>query len=98
MIVDDIVDTGGSLVNAANALMSKAAREVSAAITHPVLSGPAGGRITESCIKCLVVTDSIPLSKEAESCSKVVQVSISGLLADAIKRINNQSSVSSLFI
>lgn len=98
LIVDDIVDTGGSLVNAANALMSKAAREVSAAITHPVLSGPAVGRITESCIKSLVVTDSIPLSKEAESCSKVVQVSISGLLADAIKRINNQSSVSSLFI
>ena len=98
LIVDDIVDTGGSLVNAANTLLDKGARSVSAAITHAVLSGPAVQRIGESSLRNLVVADSIPLSEEAAACDKIIQISIAGLMADAIRRIHNQTSVSSLFI
>ena len=98
LIIDDIVDTGGSLVNAAEALIKNGATSVSAAITHPVLSGQAISRIDESCLQRLVVTDSIPLSEQAESCEKIEQISVAGLLADAIQRISNQTSVSSLFV
>lgn len=98
LIVDDIIDTAGSLSNAALALTNAGARSVSAAITHPVLSGPAIARIRESCLEQLVVTDSIPLSEEAKSCSKIKQISIAALLAKAIDRIHNDDSVSSLFV
>lgn len=98
LIVDDIIDTGGSLVKATDALLAAGAREVHAAITHPVLSGKAVSNIAESRLVQLVVTDSIPLSKEAEKCSKIKQITISKLMAEAILRIHNFDSVSSLFV
>ncbi|MCB9228771.1 MAG: ribose-phosphate pyrophosphokinase [Deltaproteobacteria bacterium] len=98
LIVDDIVDTGGSLVNATHTLLEKGARTVRAAITHPVLSGPALALIREAPLEELLVTDSIPLSEEALACKKIVQVSIAGLIADAIRRIHQQTSISSLFL
>lgn len=98
LIIDDIIDTGGSLVKATDALLASGAREVHAAITHPVLSGRAVANISESALVQLVVTDSIPLSREAEKCSKIKQITISKLLAEAILRIHNFDSVSSLFV
>lgn len=98
LIIDDIVDTAGSLTKAAASLKSNGAISVSAAITHAVLSGPAVERIQESCIEELIVTDSIPLSASAAKCSKIVQISVGSFLAKAIRRIHNQDSVSSLFI
>lgn len=98
LIVDDIVDTAGSLTKAAAALKENGALSVSAAIAHPVLSGPAIERIEESCLEELIVTDSIPLSSEAKKCKKIVQISVAELLGKAIRRIHNQDSVSSLFI
>lgn len=98
LVFDDICDTGGSLVQTAETLLEHGAQSVSAAITHPVLSGPAVQRISQSAIKELVVTDSIPLSKEALACNKIIQLSVAELLAKAIKRIHNAESVSSLFI
>ena len=98
VIVDDIVDTAGTLVEAANALIREGAASVSAAITHPVLSGPAIKRIAESPLKELVVTDTIHLRPEAERCEKLHVASIAHLLGEAIRRINNEESVSSLFV
>jgi len=98
VIVDDIVDTAGTLVEAAKALTREGAASVSAAITHPVLSGPAIKRIAESPLKELVVTDTIQLRPEAEACEQLHVVSIAYLLGEAIRRINNEESVSSLFV
>jgi len=98
LIVDDICDTGGSLCKAAEALMEKGAESVSAAITHAVLSGPAVERISQSCLKHLIVTDSIPLTEEAQNCSKIVQLSVADLLGKAIRRIHTAGSISSLFV
>ncbi len=98
LIIDDIVDTAGSLTKASDALMEAGATSVRAAICHPVLSGPAIERIQESSIKELVVTDSIPLSSEARKCSKITQLTIAELLAKAIRRIHQSDSVSSLFV
>jgi len=98
VIVDDIVDTAGTLTEAARALKDAGAAEVSAAITHPVLSGPAIKRIAEAPLERLVVTDTIPLSSEAEDCDKLHVESIAPLLSEAIRRINNEESVSSLFV
>ncbi len=98
IIVDDIVDTAGTLTEAARAIMDAGAASVSAAITHPVLSGPAVKRIQESPLSELVVTDSIPLSDAARDCEQIRVVTIAKLLAEAIRRINNEESVSSLFI
>ncbi|MDH3211386.1 MAG: ribose-phosphate pyrophosphokinase [Myxococcales bacterium] len=98
VIVDDMVDTAGTLAEGARALTKEGARSVSAVITHPVLSGPAIKRIAESPIRDLIVTDTIPLSAEARSCEKVHVVSVASLLSEAIRRINNEESVSSLFI
>ncbi|NRA64336.1 MAG: ribose-phosphate pyrophosphokinase [Pseudobacteriovorax sp.] len=98
LIVDDICDTAGSLCKAADALISKGAESVSAAITHPVLSGPAIQRIAESSIRELVVTDSIPLSAEAVACGKITQLSVASLLSKAIRRIHTAGSISSLFV
>ncbi len=98
VIVDDIVDTAGTLVEAARALHGEGARRVSAAITHPVLSGAAVKRIVESPLAELVVTDTIPLTSEAEESDKFYVVSIAPLLGEAIRRINNEESVSSLFV
>ena len=98
VIVDDIVDTAGTLVEAAKALIREGAASVSAAITHPVLSGPAIKRIAESPLKELVVTDTIQLRPEVEGCEQLHVVSIAYLLGEAIRRINNEESVSSLFV
>jgi len=98
VVVDDIVDTAGTLTEAAGALMGAGAEQVSAAITHPVLSGPAISRISDSALSELVVTDSIPLQPEAKDCKQIRVVSIAHLISEAIRRINNEESVSSLFV
>ena len=98
VIVDDIVDTAGTLTEAATALKDAGAAVVSAAITHPVLSGPAIKRIRESSLTELVITDTVPLRPEADECDQIRVVSIAHLLSEAIRRINNEESVSSLFV
>jgi len=98
VIVDDIVDTAGTLTQAARALREAGAAAVYAAITHPVLSGPALKRITESPLEQMIVTDTIPLRPEAAESPKLVVASVSRLLGEAIRRINNEESVSSLFV
>jgi ribose-phosphate pyrophosphokinase len=98
VMVDDMADTAGTLTEAARALVTAGAREVHALATHPVLSGPAIKRIEESPIKEMVVTDSIALRDDARDCGKLKVVTVSRLLAEAIRRINNEESISSLFI
>lgn len=98
LLIDDICDTGGSLCKAAEALMEKGAKSVSAAITHAVLSGPALDRINASVLKELVVTDSIPLTAAAKNCAKITQLSVAELLSKAIRRIHTAGSISSLFV
>jgi ribose-phosphate pyrophosphokinase len=98
LILDDIIDTAGTLVNAANALIKAGAAHVAACATHPVLSGPAVQRIKDSPITEVVVTNSIPLSDEALASGKFKVVSVARLLAEAIRRIHHSDSVSSLFV
>lgn len=98
IIVDDMVDTGGTLCQAANALKQRGAATVTAYCTHAVLSGKALSNIQNSALDELVVTDTIPLSAAAQQISKIRQLSISGLLAETIYRVNNKESVSSLFL
>jgi ribose-phosphate pyrophosphokinase len=98
ILLDDMVDTAGTLCNGAATLLKNGAREVHACCSHPVLSGPAVDRINQSEIKTLVVTNSIPLRGEALRCEKIKVLSVSALLADAIRRIHNEDSVSSLFV
>lgn len=98
LLVDDICDTAGSLTKAADTLASRGARAVYAVISHPVLSGPALERIEKSALKELICTDSIPLSEGGSKSSKIRQLTISDLLAEAIKRIHNSDSISSLFV
>ncbi len=98
VILDDMVDTGGTLCQAAAALKEHGALEVHACCAHPVLSGPAIERISDSEIQTLVVTDTIPLSEKAKACEKIRVLSVSKLLAEAIHRCHTGSSVSSLFV
>jgi ribose-phosphate pyrophosphokinase len=98
VVVDDMADTAGTLTEAARALADAGAREVMAVVTHPVLSGPAIKRLTESPLRELVVADTIPLRPEAADCPKLQVVSVSELLGEAIRRIHNEESVSSLFV
>jgi len=98
MLMDDMVDTAGTLCNGATTLLKNGAKEVHACCSHPVLSGPAVERITNSEIKSLVVTNSIPLREDAKKCEKIKVLSVSALLAEAIHRIHNEDSVSSLFV
>jgi ribose-phosphate pyrophosphokinase len=98
VLVDDMVDTAGTLCQAAKALKDEGAIKVVAYITHPVLSGSAIERISASMLDELVVTDTIPLSAAAKQCPKIRQLSVSGLLAETIRRINDEESVSSLYI
>lgn len=98
ILLDDMIDTAGTVVQGANALMDAGALEVSVCCTHPVLSGPAMDRIEGSAIKEVVVTDTIPLSERAANCSKIKVLSVSGLLSEAVRRIYYNDSVSSLFI
>jgi ribose-phosphate pyrophosphokinase len=97
VIMDDMVDTAGTLCEAAKALKEQGATRVLAYCTHPVLSGPAVERIEVSAIDELVVTDTIPLREDARKCSKIRQIGISELLAETIRRISEGGSVSSLF-
>ena len=96
LIIDDIVDTAGTLCNAASALKDKGALGVVAYVTHPVLSGPAISTINESVLDEIVVTNTIPLSDSAKQCSKIRQLSLSHLVAESIRRISNEESVSAL--
>ncbi len=98
VLVDDLVDTAGTLCKAAGALKDAGAAKVVAYCTHPVLSGPAVTNIEASRLDELVVTSTIPLREEAAACQKIRQLSIAGLLAESIRRINNEESVSSLFV
>ncbi len=97
VIIDDMIDTAGTLVGAAKALIEHGATRVVACATHGVLSGPAVQRITDSPLDEVVVSDTIPLSAEAKACPKIKQVSMARLLGEAIKRIHSSDSVSSLF-
>ncbi len=98
VIVDDIVDTAGTLCHAAEALKAQGAKTVAAYCAHPVLSGQAINNIMSSSIDEMIVTDTIPLREDAKSCPKIRQVSLSELLAETISRINLKESVSSMFI
>ncbi len=98
VLVDDLVDTAGTLCKAADALKERGAVKVVAYCTHPVLSGPAVSNIEASQLDELVVTDTIPLTAEAQACSKIRQLSLAELLAETIRRISNEESVSSLFV
>jgi ribose-phosphate pyrophosphokinase len=98
VLVDDMVDTAGTLCAGAQTLLDNGAKEVHACCSHAVLSGPAIERITSSNLKSLVVTNSIPLNAEAQKCGKIKALSVSELLAEAINRIHNEDSVSSLFV
>lgn len=98
VLIDDMVDTAGTLAQAAQALKDEGAVKVIAYITHPVLSGNAAERIAKSALDELVVTDTIPLSKEARDCGKIRQLSVAALLAETIRRIRDEESVSSLYV
>jgi ribose-phosphate pyrophosphokinase len=98
IILDDMVDTGGTLTEAATALCDSGAASVNASCTHAVLSGRAVERIENSCIENLIVTDSVPLKSEAKSSRKIKVLSVAGLLGEAIKRTHLNDSVSSLFV
>jgi ribose-phosphate pyrophosphokinase len=98
LIVDDIVDTAGTLVQGAEALLEQGAKSVAGCATHPVLSGPAVERISTSALQELVVSNSIPLSEAAENCCKIRVLSVAPLLARAIQSIHEGGSVSTLFI
>ena len=98
IVPDDIVDTAGTLCNAAKALKDAGASKVSAYITHPVLSGPAIERITNSQIDELVVTNSIPLTQDGQKCSKIRVISIAPLISECIKRLSNEESLSAVFL
>ena len=98
VLIDDIVDTAGTLCLAAQALKVEGARKVVAYITHPILSGPAVERIANSGLDQLVVTDTIPLSEEAKKCPRIRQLSVAGLLGETIRRIRDEESVSSLYV
>ncbi len=98
VIVDDMVDTAGTLCLAAGALKSNGAKSVVAYCTHPVLSGKAIGNIEGSSLDKLIVTDTIPLSKEAQACERIDIITMSTVLAEAIRRVNEEESLSSMFL
>lgn len=98
VLIDDLVDTAGTLCQAAKALKENGAAKVTAYITHPVLSGPAIDNVESSMLDELVVTDTIPLSEPAQNCSKIRQLSIAMILAETMKRIHLEESVSSLYM
>ena len=98
IVPDDIIDTAGTLCNAANALKENGAKAVKAYITHPVLSGPAIERLENSSIDELVVTNSIPLTPDAKKCSKIRVISLANIIAECIKRLSNEESLSEMFL
>jgi ribose-phosphate pyrophosphokinase len=98
MLLDDMIDTAGTVTQGAHALREKGARTIMAGCTHPVLSGPALDRINASPIDALVVTNTLPLNGKEEECRKLVSLTVAPLLGEAIKRIHEEESVSSLFV
>jgi ribose-phosphate pyrophosphokinase len=98
VMVDDLVDTAGTLCLAAQALKDEGATRVTAYITHPVLSGSAVERIASSALDELVVTDTIPLREDAKACSRIRVMTVAGLLAETMRRIRDEESVSSLYV
>lgn len=98
ILLDDMIDTGGTIVQAAEALRDNGAKAVYACCTHPVLSGNAVRKIADSPIKEMIATNTIPLSAEAKKVKKIKVLDVSPILGEAIKRIHNEESVSSLFI
>jgi ribose-phosphate pyrophosphokinase len=98
VLLDDMIDTAGTMTTAARVLMERGAKSVIAATTHPVLSGPAIQRISESPLREVLVTDTIPLSEAAQRSGKFTVISVAKLLGEAIKRIHHSDSVSSLFV
>jgi ribose-phosphate pyrophosphokinase len=98
VLIDDMVDTAGTLCQAASVLKGRGALKVVAYITHAVLSGPAVERISNSVLDELVVTDTIPLSEGAQGCGRIRQLSVAELLAETIRRISDDESVSSLYL
>ena len=96
-IVDDIIDTGGTLIHSVEALLAKGARSINASCTHAVLSGTAVDRINNSALDQVISTNSMPTGDKQAQCKKLRPLSIAKLMADAIKRIHNEDSVSSLF-
>jgi len=98
IILDDMVDTAGTLTEAAQVLITRGAKAVYACCTHAVLSGPAIERLKNSAISKLVVTNTIPLKEEAKKCGKIEVLSVASLLGEAIKRIHEETSISSLFV
>lgn len=97
IIVDDMIDTGGTLCKAAEALKNSGARRVFAYATHPVFSGNAVANIRDSLIDQVVVTDSIPLNAEMKALDKVHQLTLSGMLSEALRRVSNEESISAMF-
>ena len=97
VLVDDIVDTAGTLCKAAQALKDEGALAVHAYITHPVLSGSAVERIAGSSLDGMFVTDTIPLRDDARACAKITQLSLAGLLAESIRRVSHEESISEMF-
>ncbi|RZV32027.1 MAG: ribose-phosphate diphosphokinase [Chromatiales bacterium] len=98
VMIDDMVDTAGTLCHAARALKDQGAVSVAAYITHPVLSGPAVSRIADSSLDEMVVTDTIPLNEEARACDRIRQLSVAEMLAETMRRISYEESVSSLYV
>jgi ribose-phosphate pyrophosphokinase len=98
IILDDMIDTAGTVIQSAKALYEDGAVEVSVCCTHPVLSGPAIERIEQSDLKEVIVTDTIPLHDKAIACGRIKVLSVAGLLSEAVRRIYYNDSVSSLFI
>ena len=98
VLIDDLVDTAGTLAKAANALKDHGAAKVVAYCTHPVLSGNAIDNINNSALDELVVTDTIPLSEAGQACSKIRQLSVAGMLAETMRRIHSEESVSSMYV
>ena len=98
VMIDDMVDTAGTLCHAASALKSHGAASVAAYITHPVLSGPAVSRISDSDLDEMVVTDTIPLGEAAKACDRIRQLSTASLLAETMRRISDEESVSSMYV
>ena len=98
VMMDDMVDTAGTLCHAAGALKGRGAKSVNAYITHAVLSGPAVERISASQLDEVVVTDTIPLKEAARACKKIRQLSTAELLAETMRRISNEETVSSLYV
>jgi len=97
ILVDDMIDTGGTLCKAAEALKERGAKRVFAYATHPVFSGSAVKNIANDALDEIVVTDTIPLSKEINALGKVRALTLSGMLAEAIRRISNEESISAMF-